>query len=1110
MQIITGAAGSGKTSEIFNRISKLDEDECSILIVPGQYTYHTERKLLEALGVSACFKHRVYSNERLAYMIASQTPLKQKKVLSKEAKALLTRYVTDTSVEGLGLYRSSALKKGFADDISVLISELLRNSLDPEVMLTSAEKSQSGMLSKKLKDVAVLYKKYFDTLSERFIDPDNFLLEAAEYIPDCEFIKNTHFFFDSFYTLDKSDTAFIAALDKASKGVTFAITYEDDPFYSLTQDTLEQLKEACENTNEIHLKPREVDGALSYLKSHYISPAPYMNSKTLSARDNTNSQIMLYEAPDMREEVRFVASEIVKIVRENNMSYKDIAISCPQIETYAAYIEDIFSDYDIPFFIDIRRQIVYTSPIRAFIFLLGAEKGSMQDIIAYAKCGFTDLSDEECEMIENYVMEFGIKGDAFTKEFVLNNEEISYDLIKINDIRQRLISPALNFEKAIKDAQNVAEWCKGVYSFLSNEGFEERIHRMCEDFIKEGDYENANIYTQIYNKLIESLEVLYELFANDKPDNKLLYRMMSYSLSVSDVGVIPSVRDKVSIGDVLRSRAGDIKAFFIMGATEGLLTAEHSSAAILTDKDKNELEKMGLKITNTSQYRKKKEDFLLYTLLCTPKERLYVSRHLYNTGDDSILSQAELFETLIEMFGSISNPKKPNELNLSVKSAFDAMCTDMSERKYDSLRDKSFDIYYDSLMKYFSKTPSLNNYLDSANAVLNATNKASLNVPEGKKSALTIPSSVSRLEKYAQCPFSYFMEYIIRPKQRVVHKVRSADTGSVLHKVVEEFSRKLINGEIDQKNADKATITNCVCEICEQVITRYRSGIYKTLSESNYLKSKLITTAVSASLEIYRQLTLSDFLLEKTEAIFSEKGEYMPIYIKNDDGSEVLLRGIIDRVDSCMIEGKKYIKIIDYKSGSTDFDATKAYYGLNMQLPVYISAALSGDKEAMPAGIFYLHLKQKEADIKKNTDFSTIKKSVREAFKLSGITLNNLEVIEALDKNCHSESFIQGVKIKNGAIEENNAIVNTNIFLSLIEHTRENIKRLSDEIMSGNISIHPYKYKDNSPCKSGDYRCMYEHICKFSTSFKDNSYNIIHSPEGKNALSSFFKGGDEK
>ena len=788
------------------------------------------------------------------------------------------------------------------------------------------------------------------------------------------------------------------------------------------------------------------------------------------------------------DECDYVCSEINRLIRNEGYRYSDFQIIATD-KSYFGMMKNILRRHDIEFFIDENREISSTSPVRAFLYIADMLSSSFttNEVISFAKSGYADVSEDEYMLIENYALEMGIRSSMWEKDFYKNNPEESYDIEKINEIRRKLITPVMNIRDKVSDYENVSDFVLRFSEALEEIRFEENIQENIDGFVKDGDYESANIYSQINNKILMILSSLDEFFGKDELSVREIYELLSFALSSCKVGIIPSRVDAVSIGDVIRSVNKNTKVMFILGCAEGLMPSSDHKKPILTERERNSLSSFSVK--NSGDYLRKRENFVYYTYICSPKEKLYLS---YSKDEDDVYP-GRFFSRIGELFPrschiDVSKVLSAQEMVDTKKYSFyrltDLMPAYESEEMSDR-EEKELKAMISSL-----RGEAEEDHLKMIRSGLFFDNDSRIRRKGVYSGVLGSPlvTSVSMLENYGKCPFSFFMNYIIKPKERRLKEIRTTDIGSILHKVIETISRMIISEEVDINTLTDEEISVIAEKAVDDILEKYRGGVFDGITHGKYLHRKLINSSVGAIKELVSQLRRSDFVIHDSETSFGMRDKYDAIKIMTDDEREVLVRGIIDRIDFAELGRGKFVKVIDYKSSKRSFSLSKLNGNISFQLPAY---ALALRKMGDVAGVFYFRLASPPVEIKAQTNTEALKKKIKAERKLNGLTLKDMDIVLSLDRNAESDSFIGNVSIKKDkTFSEREGLYTKEELDALLRLTQSGMKDVSEDILGGEIPVHPYRYqKTENACTF----CEYGGICKFSTSFDKNSYRNIQT-----------------
>jgi len=1067
---------------------KKDNINKIFFLVPEQFTVEAEKMLTDKLNARGLIDIEVLSIKRLTNRIISKTRSVTPPVLEDSGKSMVIKVILNKLKEELSCFKSLTNKDSFNENVCELFSELKKSNVTSEDLNPKNfnDINENDYFYKKTLDIYKIYKAYNEFLSDDFLDFDDITLFASTAIPNARFLDNSSIYYFGFEGFDRNVYSLIEALSNKGIDQTFLFTSntknnEENEAYKIIDDTLYKLKTLAENINEeitfLADREDEKDEDLKFLADNLFS---YSTKKY----DKKAENIEIYKASDIYEEVEHTALEILNLIREKNISFRDIQVLPSDYETYKDVISETFKKYDISFFLDNTMSIMNTNIIRGIIKILDIVNGNFKthDILSFLKTNLTDLSKNDIETFENYSLEFGIKGNMWVKDFKRNNTANEYDLNYLNSKKDEFMAPLIILRSELKDKTLVSEITNIFYDFLVSYGLNDKITNLVRSFKNKEDYTNANKYAQIYNNILTTFEQVYDFLGSEHMSLSEYTKVLQSGFSALKIGVIPSTIDSVNIASLSRSRSSEIKYLFILGLNDGVLPSNFSNAGgIFSNKEKITAINEGINLRTTESYKINEERYFLTSVILKTKEKVYFSYPITSLNSDELLPSSIIFrinDIMPKVKVKSLNANSLND-NLSLISNPKATFKYLMNNKLNKSPNNEVSALWDYIFEIYKKDSTGKHLIEIMNNALNFNNKASISnkklideIYNGK-----LVTSISRLETYAKCPFSYFVAYTLCPKERKVNKIDQPDIGSMLHEIISSFSNKIIGNEINPDTLNEKEINEISLKISNDVINRYSSGKLKNIVNSAYFKSKLINMSSYAANTIISELKRSNFKITASESKFSEKNKDA-IKIITNKNHMITIQGIIDRIDTYKDENGKFIKVVDYKTGSVTFDFIKNYYGISLQLPIYLTAATNKDN-AKPAGAFYFKITPPMDNIKDSISLTKIKETVKEN-KLEGVVLNDKELMEKIDTISSKGS----IKVNRDKAN----LLSSKDFSNLIIHTENKTKEIADKILSGDIEIHPYidKY-NNTPCEW----CKYKNICKFDTCFKGNTYNKL-------------------
>lgn len=1058
MNIIYGRSGSGKSEYIYNKI-KSEKNNCSkmYIITPEQFSFTAEKKLLETLEEGATTKVEVLSFERMAYRVIKETLGNSIKNLVASGKAmiisnLLEEYQKEFNFLGKNMEN--------IDMILTQITEFKKHNITVDMLQKQVEETQDTYLKLKLKDMLIIYSKYEEKIDGSYIDENNLLTILADNIEESHLFDNATFYIDEFAGFTKQEYSVIEKLLKIAKEVNITVCTDDlrvikspeaDIFYDNKQ-TIQTLKQIGDIDNEIYLnKPlRFKNDELKHLEKNIFDiPFTSYNKKV--------ENIKLTIAKNQYDEIENVARQIYKLVRDEGYRYRDIGVITKNLESYSSLCKAIFTEYNIPVFIDEKKDITSDMFIKYVLSILDifAKNWSYEAVFNYIKSGMVKI--DNIYELENYCLKWDIRG----KKWYENKWNFGDENQFINEQNQ-IVMPLLELQKELKKEKTADNISKKLYDFILKNVQDEQIE------------------VESYNAVIEVIEEIADLFKNEKMSFDTYIRLLKTGISSKEIGQIPQTQDKVTVGDVNRSKTHKIRAIFIIGVNDGAFPSVQSSEGFFGDKDREDLKAKGFELAKGTLEKMYEENFNIYKTFSTAEEKVYISYPAADV-DDKPLRRSTMISRIKKIFPELKeNVYEGNNDEIYTKQV---TFTNLLG-KINNINGKWYEVY-----NWYSKNPSWQIKLDKALEGLDYTN-----VPEKineknvqKLYGNTLHTTVSRLESYRACGFSYYLKYGLKLSDKEKMNIKPVDTGSFMHDVIDSFFKEVEN----VKNISDEDAKKILDRIIEDKLSLPRNYIFSATAKYRTLVRRLKRVIYLSMKYIIQSLKCSEFDVLQTELEFGNK-DYPPIEMTLDNGKRVSITGKIDRIDIAKAPNGKYIRIIDYKSSTKDIELNKVIAGLQLQLLTYVDA-IAQKENVQPAGALYFTLLEpKLAGASKDMTKEEIEEIIKKNYKMNGLVLADVNIIKMMDTNLETgKSDIIPVSLNDsGEINyKNSKTVTKEEFENLQKYTTKLIKEISKEILDGKINLKPYYTVSgkNTPCSY----CEYKSICRFNPRIAGNNYFYV-------------------
>ena len=739
---------------------------------------------------------------------------------------------------------------------------------------------------------------------------------------------------------------------------------------------------------------------------------------------------------------------------------------------------------------------------------------SYETMFRYLKSGLIGIDSSDINLLENYVLANGIKGKKWFEEvweYKINQntyEESEYEIetkSRVNETKNKALTPIIHLQEKLKGKNKVEDICRYIYEFLLEIEMPTTIENIIMDFKEKGELDIANQYSQVWNIVVDIFDQMVEIMGKETVSLDKFIRLISLGFDEYELGLVPPSIDQVLVSSIDRMKNPNTRYLYLVGTIDGTFPLIAKDNGLLSDNDRYSLGQKGIEVDIDSKTKTFEEQYLVYKALTSTCENLIVTYPIAD-HEGKTLRPSVIISRLKKIFPNVDNKSylikddittSEEILNeISTKTpTFNALINEIKE--YDDGKDIN-DLWLD-IYRYYATDDDYKNITEKVISGLNYTNQVA-KVEEDKIRKLyeNKSLSVSRLEKYAECPFAYFIQYGLKAKERKEYSFTAPDLGTFIHNILDKFSKQLINDNLNWRDIDYNYINNSVSNIVAEFVSKIPGYILKSSERYKYLAQRLKNMLISAISIISEQIKQGSFEPIGYEVDFGgKKGKYPPIKIVLQNGEEINLKGQIDRVDKFENEEGKYIRIIDYKSGKKDLSLTDIYYGLQLQLLVYIDAILASgeysNENINPAAILYSRIDDPIAKFDENKDDEEIRENILKSLKMQGLLIKDSNIIKQMDKSLESGEKTTSLIIpanlnKDGTLGRHTKGVTYDEFDTIRKYVKDLIKDLCEEMLSGNISISPYKNKDKISCNF----CTYSSICQFDTTLKDNKYKIIN------------------
>ena len=1099
LSFIFGSSGSGKSEYVYKNVidtSLKYPDKKIIVMVPDQDSVQVEKKLCTMHPSGGILNIDVLGFGRFAYHVFEETGGLKSTVLDDEGKNLILRRVAGKMEGELKVLRGNLKRQGYISEVKSIISEFKQYGIgvgDLDELLDGIDKE--SFLYFKIKDLLKVYEGFEEYLSDKYITGEDLFNVLAGVINKAESLKGSIIYLDGFTGFTPVQVNVLKELLLVCEDIKVTVLMDDreDPFkyngpmevFSLGKQMVNTLVKVASLVNvevnePVYLKDRSIgrfkdNDSMAFLERNLFR---YSGKQYKEEQDN----IKLFVARSPKDEAELAVSNVRYLLREKHLRYKEIGIVMSDTSVYSSYVENAFKENNIPIFIDNKKSILLNSFVEYLRSLISMiEDGfSYDSVFRFLRTGMTDMSMDDVDMLENYCLACGIKGfkqwqQPWERTTYKNKEE---ELTILNHLRVQFVENIEEVQMILtKRRKTVEDVTRALYDFIVKNNCEEKIYNLKTRFENMKEQALAKEYSQVYKIIINLFDKFVDLLGDTTISLKDYSDLFDAGLEEARVGVIPPGFDQIIAGDMQRTRLAGIKALIFLGANDTLLPGNLGQGGLISQRDKEFFIEHKMPLSPGIKEKTYIQKMYLYMNLTKPSESIYISYSKVSSEGKTVrpsylVSEIKRMYPLVKVkdADTFSNMEK----EFTVSYVKDEVIKGLRD-KNNELSDEWKEMYsYLSNSEYKFKDKMIDGaFLVKHKEQISKDTAENLYGSENK-------FSVTRLEKFASCPYAHFLDYGLRLSDREEYGFEPMDLGNIAHKTLELFSRKAAELGISWAEMDEETRNKLVEECVDETVEEFDISILRSTSRNQYMVSRIKRLMKRSVWALTCQLSQGDFMPDGFEMCFGS--------------------GKIDRIDTCTDENKVFVKVTDYKTGEKVFDITAFYNGLSLQLPVYLNAALNIQKnkrpgmDIIPAGIFYYRIKDPLVD---KVEEGKIEESILKKLKLDGIVNGEEEVIEHLEHELSGSSiYIPVGKNKDGSFKKNSNVLPQEDFNTLLEYTKVKEKEIKKDIKDGVVVASPYALGDSTGC---DY-CAYRDVCGFDPEITGCEFRIYDKMSMEEAI----------
>ncbi len=1087
--IILGRAKTGKSKNIYDLMDKsINDNKKVILFVPSQTRVVAEENYMKYQNKSGIIGINITTISSYIEDYIKEFNLHfDEKYISKLDRKILLAQVVEEEKSHFKIFAKSKNKEGFIDLLNIYM-DIFRKSMIDENNIQNI-KLQDKLLEAKLKEISYIYKKYIERVKEKYIDSIGEFEIFKNKVLDRLDLSNTDIFFDGYNNFTEAEISFIGNLIDKCSNITVTLTTDitskedidlgnSDGIFEVANSTYKRLLKICNkkdvgvNSKILYVNFSKADEDIKYLANNIFA-----DSKPSIKKQNCDS-IKINYTTNMYTEIESIAKIICDKIRNGNR-YNDFLIYTTNPDKYENVINRVFYEYDIPVYIDKKYGIANSKLVQYIITLINIliNGYNTQDLMSLLKLGLNDINIEDIYELENYLIEFNVNKYAICKELKLNNKKNSekiYDLEYLNNIRTKIIDMYKLEGINSTDKYKVTDIVQAIYSHLNINN----VFLNYENYISKERSLDTQISLkeiQVWGKICDIFNAISKIYGSYKISISEFLQIFKYTIKDVKLKIVPPSVDKVNVVDINVNKANDKLQVFFVGVNENEFPLVSEEDIFFSDLDIEKLKQSEITFKEDSISKNNMQLYNIYEALNSTYENLYIYVPVSDMNGKSIRPSSlitnikQIYD--IKIFGDVTVKDTGTDFHdiYSKNRAFDKMIelvlndnfSDISEivAMYEYLKD---DKRYNDILNYIKNDSNI-----SKETIETIYGSNKINV------------SVSKLEQFKKCPFSYYMKYCLNINTRKEFTVNAMDIGSFMHSVLEEFSKYLLKNNIYWQAilVDGVTLDKKYVDKLEEIINsvlNYSFDKQKSSIKYELLKRKLVSTMIKVVNVIARGFNQSEFVPFGYEIEFKDGGIYAPIEIKLDNGYMLNLVGKIDRLDVLDDGDKTYARIVDYKSSKRSLKLDDIREGISLQLITYLTAFIENKKSQnetiLPAAMLYFNLSNNLIKLNYTKDEEKIESECIKALQMRGIYLKDEEILNKMDKNFANRGQTKYISISKQTM--NKSAIDEKEFDELCKEAKSIIKSIGEEMTGGVVKIYPNKKTD--ACKY----CDYSSICR--------------------------------
>ncbi len=1133
LEFIVGRAGTGKTAACLADIrAKLEKEPLGpalVLLLPEHMTYKAERELAASVhGGKGFLRAYVFGFRRFTRQVLLETGGMAHPCINEVGRNMLLKGILEKRKGELSAFHKAAGQRGFSRSLSEAIQEMKSYGLSPGKLSEAAEKTEHPELKGKLADMALLVSDFQEAMKGRYNDNEDRMGLLAERLPKAKFLQGAEIWVDGFIFFNPQERRVLEELMKLASQVHVSLAMDANihagenlrqtGIFHRSWETMETLRKMAERLGiPCRLRPlqtffRGQGAAIRRIEEQLFAFPPRPSA--------AGEGVVIVEAAARRLEVEAAASDILRLCREKGLRYRDIGVLIRQ-ESYEKLLDFVLEEHGIPFFRDGKRSAAHHPLAELVRSSFEALRGwRYEPLFRCLRTGFFPVTWEQLDRLENYVLEFGIRGSRrwlmeedwnWQRRFGGGGTEQAEEReaqirMEVNFARRQVTKPLQNFRESAGKAGTVRQLTEALYEFLMELQVPVRLEEWAKKAEGEGRLAAAKEHRQIWADMMALMDQMVELRGSEEMELREYERILSEGLDTLMISLIPPGLDYVSVSPFDQNSLGNSKAIYILGANEGIMPRRSREKGLFTDAERLHLLEAGVEISSGGMEGSLAEKYLLYRGFTEAREYLWISYALADASGEGLLPST-LVERIRAMLPkasflslpmeSIDLPDKEGSLEGSSlwkladgRQALSGLTAALRGRR----EQRAFAEWWRDVYNWLLEQEKLRIPREAAlSGIFAGAGEGFLPKALAKKLFTRrnrLRGSVTRFEQYHSCPFQHFARYGLGLKERQEYRFQALDLGTLLHDALREFGERLKSEGRRWREVGEEEGRAMCGEILAKLMPRVRNELLMSTAQYRHQQERILSVAERSIRRLVALDAVSRFHPQVYERSFGTgAGSMAPLTYALQDGARLEIMGQIDRMD--FSEDGRYFLIIDYKTGKNAINLLEVYYGLRMQLLTYLLVArnLLSKEERLPAGMLYFFLKYPMHTATMKIGQEEARREIEKKLKMPGWVLADPEVIQAIDS---SQEFIK-VRLSKTGINGSDAskVKTAEEFSLLLDYIDYLLAATGEQILSGDIRPFPYRLREQVPCSF----CPYRAVCGFDLQLEGFGYRNLKARE---------------